>query len=57
MKHPTELDLHDADKLRIDELEQQVLTLSVNLDNALDTLTQCAEELKEVNGRMRGLEK
>lgn len=48
MKHPLEMDLHDTDQLRIDELEQQVLTLSVDLENAQDRLAECECELEDM---------
>lgn len=47
MKHPAEMDLHDMDKLRIDELEQQVLTLTVDLENAQDRQAECECTLEQ----------
>lgn len=47
MKHPEELDLHDLDKMEIDRLEQEVLTLTYCLEHAQDRLAEVESALTE----------
>lgn len=47
MKHPAELDLHDADKLEIDRLEQENIRLQVDLDNLRDKIGETEMALTE----------
>lgn len=44
---PAELDLHDADKLEIERLEQENITLKVDLDNLRDKLGETEVALTE----------
>lgn len=48
MKHPAETDLHDLDKLRIDELERDNLVLTYDLEHAQDRLAECECALEDM---------
>lgn len=54
MKHPAELDLHDIDKMEIDELEQQNIVLSVDLANAEEKIAELEFALQECQERGDG---